>query len=734
MSSARVPPFLIIVPLLSFLIAPLEVAGQSIEGFKREQSSPGFSFELPEEKGPARVDVRSADRQEAVSDEYVILEGNVEIVYRGIRIRADSLTANLRTRDVTAEGNVIVDQGVQRLSGDKAIFNLDSETGTVFTARASFEPSVYFQGEKIEKIDDDTFILTNGTFTSCDIDDPSWSFRVQRAEITVDDYARLHDLSFRARNFPLIYTPYLIWPTKRGRARGFLIPKVGYSSRFGAYLGNAYFIPLGDSADVTVLADVYSEGYFGLGSEVRYVPSTSTKGDFNGQVIRDPEADTAEWRYDFEHTQDGLPGGFRGVVDVEDYSDLNFFREFSREFDLNTKSNIYSAAYLTRNRDQLSLNIKAERRKYFVRENEERVYEQLPAIELRAYPRKIGGTPAYFSGQSSVGHLRTNLGANYYRADVSPTVSLQLRTPLWLSVKPQLQLRQTWYSSSVDPATGTFVDESLSRGYAQGEVEMIGPTLSRVYSRSLGGFARFKHVIEPRVRYLYTTEVADQNRVIAFDSVDSPRLPLVRDTVEYGLTQRLLAKESTENASAREILTFSVRQSAALSEPFGEPVGGFRDRSPVAMNLRFNPYSSISIDGETTLEDESFDVASTSLSARLQAPASPAFLAMTYFASFATDRSSYESSQVRFAGGIPLIRDRIRVAAQLNYDAQRAEFLDQRFLVDFAASCYSVALEYRDFEAFGRTDGRRRNRDYLISVSLRNVGTFVDLRGSLDAN
>lgn len=152
------------------------------------------------------------------------------------------------------------------------------------------------------------------------------------------------------------------------------------------------------------------------------------------------------------------------------------------------------------------------------------------------------------------------------------------------------------------------------------------------------------------------------------------------------------------------------------------------------MNLRFNPYPGIAVDGDTTFEDGSFDLRTTSVSTRLQATGSPAFFALTWFANFPTRQTTFESSQFRVAGGVPLLNDRFRVAAQLNYDAERQEFLEQRFLIDFAGSCYSISLEYRDFDSYTRQGTFRNNRDYILSVNLKNVGSFDVLRGSLDRN
>ena len=71
---------------------------------------------------------------EMEKDEYVILYPAVEVDYQDVKVHADKITANLRTKDVVAEGHVVVDQGPQRISASHAVFNLESKTGTVFDA------------------------------------------------------------------------------------------------------------------------------------------------------------------------------------------------------------------------------------------------------------------------------------------------------------------------------------------------------------------------------------------------------------------------------------------------------------------------------------------------------------------------------------------------------------------------------------------------------------------------
>ncbi|MGZ8867903.1 MAG: LPS-assembly protein LptD [Thermoanaerobaculia bacterium] len=702
--------------------------------------------------GEVKVSIREGGRVEAEKDEYTIFEGGVTIEYQDIKLTADKVTYNLKTKDVTAEGNVIIDQGPTRIAATQAIYNLDSKVGTFFNAKGTMN-EIHFSGTRIEKVDEDTYRLIDGVFTSCDMDRPAWSFHIGSAEVNVDDYAYLRNVSFRARRLPILWTPRLIWPTKSERSQGLLIPRLQFGSDFyGTRLELGYFIPFGRSVDATITADVTEAGHYGAGVNLRYVPSENvTLGDFYAIGVQDPqpelltpgvtESQSLRWRYRWQHAQDNLPGGFRGVIDIQDFSDLEFFRRFDKDPTLTTLSNIYSSAYLTRNNPRFSLNILADRRELLFARQEQ--FEQLPGIQMRMYPQRIAGSPLHFSMESSASHLRTNSVAgsegtiSYYRTDVFPTLSLQMRTPPWLSIRPQISARGTYYSASLerDPITqrGTFSEEPIDRFYTQGQVEMVGPSFSRIFNRSMGGFSRFKHVIEPRVRYVYTSGTSNQDRLIRFDTVDSPYLPVVRDTIEYSLTQRVIAKERGENGQAREVMSFSLRQTAALSKPFTTTTrsSAFLENkyTPLDATLRVNPYQSITVDASARFGSVSKQLDQTSLSANLVGSGDRAgkYLSLTWFATYkdpVTDTG--DSSQVRINTGSTFLKDRIRADVQLNFDAKDAKFLEQRYILGGTGSCYGLAVAYRRFLIYPRGI-EDTDQSVDIAVTLKNVGTIGSL-------
>ncbi|HEX9161212.1 MAG TPA: LPS assembly protein LptD [Thermoanaerobaculia bacterium] len=730
--------------------------------------------------GEVKITVGGKDhRIEAEREDYAVLEGDVHIEYQDIKLRANKVTYNPRTKDVNAEGNVIIDQGPTRLTANRAIYNLDSKTGTFFNATGAMEPAMYFSGDEIEKVDEDTYVMTNGIFTSCDLDRPAWSIHVRSARIIPDDYAHMRDVSFRTRLSPLFWTPALIWPTKSDRSQGFLIPRAVFFGDFPR-LETAYFVPFGDSADATVTADLSPTGYFGGGVNIRYVPSPNIKlGDFSAFVVRDPHPELNSstpnvigpifhWRFRYQHAQDNLPGGFRGVIDLEHFSDLDFFRRYEHDPRLHTLSNIYSSAYLTKNTARYSLNILSDRREIILADREQR-FQQLPSFQFRMYPQHVLNTPVYFSLESSASHLMTDAftrqlngelqptsNTNYFRTDFFPTLSLQVRTPLWLSLRPQISMRDTYYSAGLNPgdnpaAPQTTNDQAVNRYYAQGQVEMVGPSFSRVFNDSLGGFTRFKHVIEPRLRYIYTSNVTNQDRIIRFDTVDTPFLPIVRDSVEYSLTQRLIGKEAPAKdasgkevpggGSAREVMSFSLTQTVSLSKPFTNATGGSSPGSsftpgtdnkftPLIATLRVNPYQSITVDANANFGNVSHQIDQTSLSANLIGTGKEAdkYLGLTWFATFKDPKTnSGDSSQFRINTGSWIVRDRLRGDIQVNYDAKQGNFLEQRYVLGWTGSCYGLTLAPRRYLIY---DARGVHGKFAVDFgfSLKNIGTVGNVR------
>ena len=150
-------------------------------------------------------------------------------------------------RRLVAEGNVVFIRGEERLSGDRVEMD-ESGRGFFENAVGFVEPGVYIEGRRVERVDDDTYRVEGGKFTSCSQPNARWSFTASSARVEVDDKVVAKNSVFKVKGIPVFYAPYIYYPIRKdGRSTGFLFPHFGYSSYRGFNVGHR--VLLGDGAE-----------------------------------------------------------------------------------------------------------------------------------------------------------------------------------------------------------------------------------------------------------------------------------------------------------------------------------------------------------------------------------------------------------------------------------------------------------------------------------------------------
>ena len=672
-----------------------------------------------------------AESQEYEEDRLWRGVGDVQIAYQDITIHCDEVELNLETGDLVARGNVVLDQGPRRMSADEIHYNLRSKTGTFLNAQGEAPPFYHFSGERIEKLDETHYAMERATYSSCDqAERPPWQFRARRALLEEEGYGRFRGTSLLVKGVPVLYLPYIVWPVKKERAAGLLVPTIGYSGRRGAYLGDALFIPMGLSYDTTLYLDAYSRGYLGLGSEWRWAPSQGTTGEITGYVLRDTELDVSEWKVNGRHSQEDLLG-FRFLAEVHDLSDIDFFQEFERSFDRNTLRSLYSFLYLTRSWGPYALNLRVDRRKTYLTSDERIVLNQLPEAELRVRSTRIGRSPLYWSLVSSVNYFDVDRGETledrYGRADLYPSLSYTLPGPPWLTITPRVAGRATYYTKQYgrnqDNQT-VFVEEGLERSYLEGGVDIVGPSFSRVFESSSEHVERYKHLIEPRFEYSYLSDQDEdlEQLIPRFDEVDST---LARNRVRVTLANRLFAR-SRQTQSAREVAAFEVYQEHSFSEPldYSSDQTQASQRGPLYGKLRLTPATSFTVDAAVAFDTLFDNMRSTSLSSTLRG--SVGYGNLTWYQGYQAESGERSSSQVRAAFGLHKAGFPLRLDAHLSYDLEQSSFQQQRVLLYYEGSCWGVQVEYRDLQL-----GLYPSRDYRITLDFKGIGRMFEIQGGL---
>jgi LPS-assembly protein len=699
-----------------------------------------FELKFAPEKGKKEggAALGSAVTLDYKRDDYAVLTGAVQVHYQDLDLSGDHVEINLTTKEVVAQGNVILDQGPKRMTGTTLNFDLDTKTGKMLQATAFVAADYFFAGVEIDKTGDDSYTVYNGIFTACDQKTPDWSFRLQRADVDVEGYAHMRHVTFRVKQVPVLFTPYLLYPAKKDRASGLLVPTVEYTGERGAALNLAYFQTLGQSYDTTFHLTPFLRGYVGGGDEFRYHPTEGTWGDWTGYAVRDPvDKDKLRWKVDVNHETDDLPFGMRLVVHYQKYSDFDYLRDFERDFDTSSLRFIDSRAFITGNWGPNLLNIQLDDNQILFNTGTDFTSDvdqkKLPEFEYQLRSTKIGPTPFYAQMDNFFDYLEINrpgsYSGTYGRLDLFPQITLPVNTFPWLSLSVTGGYRLTEYQKSINPTTGlSFENQGLTRSLPYGSAEIVGPSFSKIMEYEIADFAKFKHVIEPRITYTYYGLFTDaqQLKVPQFDDIDAP---LSTNNVRIALDNRILAKPDTADASAREILLFEIARMYSFDSafPLDQSTTDLKtasDASPIDFMLRFAPTEKLSTKGEVEYSTFFKRIESTSLSSDWSFGNNQT-LGLTWFTNYIPESGVSESNQVRVNTALDIIPQRLSIQAQVGWDIQNHLIGQQYYAINWAAQCYGFRLEFRKFEAL--EGPRLSDTDIRFSITLKGIGTLLDL-------
>ena len=135
---------------------------------------------------PGEVRVR-AESYEQVKKGHVEARGFVDLNLAGMRIQADRADIFEETRPdgkqghrIVAEGNVVFIRGEERMSGDRLEMD-DAGRGYLLNAVGYVEPGVWVEAKRVERLDDKTYKVVGGHFTSCSQPNPRWGFHASSA-------------------------------------------------------------------------------------------------------------------------------------------------------------------------------------------------------------------------------------------------------------------------------------------------------------------------------------------------------------------------------------------------------------------------------------------------------------------------------------------------------------------------------------------------------------------------
>jgi LPS-assembly protein len=587
-------------------------------------ASPLWAFETEFPGGPVNIEAESIAYD--ANEDVFHAAGKVLITFAGGYLKADSATLNRSTNHALAIGHVLVQSDQDILEGEKVSFSIVSRTGTVddgkmFVARNHF----YIKGKKIEKRSEATYWLEKATVTTCDGDEPDWRLAGEELELTVDGYGTLKHGRFLARDLPVFYVPYLIFPAKTTRQTGLLFPRFAYSrDKNGLDVEIPFYWVVSDSADATFFQRYMEKRGFKEGVEVRYFTSPDSFGVFYGDFIndrlrvtesvsgmnRDWQDDRSRWSYYLNH-ESNFGDGINLRSDIRRVSDRWYFRDFSSfnyyldHYSQNQEERFQRVSFLgdeslgsldsmvrlTKDWSLYNLTALARYTDDFSSPDNNATLQKYPEATLTGFRQPLLGSPFQLEFTAGYDHFFRQEGQKGHFWDISPTLYLPLKLGSYAQVTPQAGFRGDVWDRS---------DSMMDTGDKHGDREVftLGTTLStemhRVFDIKGAEIEKIRHGIRPEITYTYIPN-ASQDR--APDFLD--RIP-GQHSLNYGITNTLLARMRAKDGKIgyRELMRFKVGQTYDIQEARRDvPIAG-KDNRPfgdVNLELDLAPLSYLSL-------------------------------------------------------------------------------------------------------------------------------------------
>jgi len=718
---------------------------------------------------------------EQISENHFKLIGAVEVKCGEQSFSADELEIFTDTDRLVATGNVVFTSGDNRIAADRLEYHTDTKTGVFYNAtgtaslkgderatreRSQFgtqEPDVYFYGEKLEKIGERKYRISNGGFTTCVQPSPRWQLTSGSVLLNLDHYAVLTNSLFRVKGVPVLYMPVFYYPVnKEDRATGVLIPTYGSSTIRGQTLSNAFFWAIGRSHDATFLHDWFSRSGQGMGAEYRYVAGAGSDGQLrfynlreratqftapDGEVEDAPERKSYEVR-GFLSQRVGTRWRVRGRADY--FSDIAVQQSYHQNvYEASRRQRTYSGA-VSGNLGRWNANGSFDRSELFYGTTQSTVRGGTPRVSVQRSDTPLFGSPVYFSlaaeGAKLVAERRTStrvVDQGLSRVDLQPRVRIPFSAWPFLTISTTASFRTTFWSERRDEESGLNVDDPISRNYYDLSAEVTGPTFNRIWNRTGSTYAeKLKHSVEPYFSVQRVSAIDNFESIVRLDGVDTVVGNVTR--LEYGVNNRFFRKPGG-NGRSTEILTVSLGQSyytderaAQFDQRYQSSQGSAPSRfSPLVLQARAWPLDTVNAQFRAEY-DTKFKALRTMSASGTAAVGDWLHTTAGWsqrrliegLAGF--DNPARLDHYLNSATSVRLWRNRVGSVYNFNYDVLRSKFLQQRILGYYNAQCCGFSVEFQEYDLSGVSSAIvAKDRRFNFAVTLAGIGTFSNFFGAL---
>ncbi len=242
----------------------------------------------------AKIDYASADSLSMdIKNKMVWLYGNASIEYEDITLKASLISIDLDKNTIHAYatedslGNPVgtpeFKQGDLSFKSKEIAYNFTTKKGLIQNVITK-EGDGYIHGSVLKKINDSVTDVGRGEYTTCDLaEHPHFSLKFTKAKVLSGNMIVTGPAWISIEGVPLpLVLPFGLFPNKKGRSSGLIIPRYGESADRGFFLEDGgYYFGLNDYFDLKLTGDIYSRGSWALKPIMSYKKRYKYSGNFS---------------------------------------------------------------------------------------------------------------------------------------------------------------------------------------------------------------------------------------------------------------------------------------------------------------------------------------------------------------------------------------------------------------------------------------------------------------------
>jgi LPS-assembly protein len=411
----------------------------------------------------------------------------------------------------------------------------------------------------LQRFSEDHYRVKEGRFTNCDAqkgETPAWRFEFKDLDLRAGDNVAFTGAWLCVNDVPLIPIPTMTYPLTKRRT-GFLIPTVGWDSRFGIHLQESFFWAINPSQDLTVSPFYYSKLGYGSEFKYRYVLDRQSRGQWYINALQETETpnlsgvsqggqSTSQARALIRgtHTQQFTPDLLLRVQ-ANLVTDSSYLQQLSNSGAQRALPSAESNLFLNR---RLSYGNTYLLGQYLqpLQSGGVDTFQRLPEIGYNLPNLPLFSSPVLLGAETTYVYFYREQGFDQNRVDILPGLSTDvLNFGHIVGLTPQVKVREVYYTH------GAQTSENQNRETFWAGLDATSK-LSRRYRTSEGN--TLLHTVEPSVTYEYVPST-NQSQLTLIDQVDS--LPY-KNLMTYAIRSRLLEQTGS---SSFNWLDFTMAQS-----------------------------------------------------------------------------------------------------------------------------------------------------------------------------